>query len=259
MFGNIGGKIKVFVIVVTILEIIGFILAGGALIALSIFGETLTDGMISLGFGEIAVYIPHTSSGIAGIVGGIVLMVLGSFAAWIFSFIPYGLGQLIQNTDKLVRSVENVKNITAKIAVQANAPAANSQQSAPAYSSNGNSYRQQYGGGYEQQGGNYADGFRQQNVNSNFQNGNGAQYDRNANGLNGTNENSLSDAYNSKKDSTDVSEFSEDESTVRTKPDSVADVDVEAAGDGKQSAESESAKKVADAKALADEIFGDNG
>ncbi len=259
MFGNIGGKIKVFVIVVTILEIIGFILAGGALIALSIFGDTLTDGMISLGFGEIAVYIPHTSSGVIGIVTGIFIMVLGSFAAWIFSFIPYGLGQLIQNTDKLVRSVESVKNITAKIAVQSNASSVNSQQSAPAYSSNGNSYKQQHGGSYEQRGSNYADGLRQQNVNSNFQKENEVQYDRNGNGLNRTNENSSSDTRNLKKDSTDVSALSEDENTVKMKPDSGADVDVEATADGKQSAESESAKKVADAKALTDEIFGDNG
>lgn len=256
MFGNIGGKIKVFVIVVTILEIIGFIFAGGALIALSIFGDTLADGMISLGFGEIAVYIPHTSSGFAGIIGGIVLMVVGSFSAWILAFIPYGFGQLIQNTDKLVRSVENVKNVTAKIAVQANASAVNSQQSAAGYSSNANSYRQQYNGGYEQRGSNYTDGFRQQNGNSNFQNENGVQYDRNGNGLNGTNENSLSDTRNIKKDSADIFEPSKNESTAETKLDSV--VDVEATADVNQSAESESSKKVVDAKALADEIFGNN-
>ena len=71
MFDNIGGKIKTVASTLTVLGIILSILAG--LI-------TLLDGEIS----------------------GLFVMIFGSLFSWLGSFLLYGFGQLVENSDKLV-------------------------------------------------------------------------------------------------------------------------------------------------------------
>ncbi|MBO5129071.1 MAG: hypothetical protein J6B95_01835 [Oscillospiraceae bacterium] len=72
MFQNIGGKIKVLAQVVCWIGISISIIAGIALIS---------EG---------------------GFIFGLVMAAAGSLASWVGSFLTYGLGQLIENTDILV-------------------------------------------------------------------------------------------------------------------------------------------------------------
>lgn len=73
MFANIGGKIKTFASVCTWMGIIGSVLAG-------------------LGIMDNSVLL------------GVLAIALGSFVSWVGSFMVYGFGQLIENTDKLVEA-----------------------------------------------------------------------------------------------------------------------------------------------------------
>ena len=74
MFDNIGGKIK------TLAQVICWI----GIIASVVFGFVFMSPDESL------------------ILPGFIFMGIGSLISWISSFISYGLGQLIENTDKLV-------------------------------------------------------------------------------------------------------------------------------------------------------------
>jgi len=74
MFDNIGGKIKTLARVVCWIGIIGFIISG----------------LITMCTNE------------SMILPGILTAVIGSFLSWIGSFMVYGFGQLIENTDTLV-------------------------------------------------------------------------------------------------------------------------------------------------------------
>ena len=74
MFGNIGGKIKSLAQITTWLGIISSVIWGVVLMA--------TDEDL----------IP----------AGIIIALLGSLVSWVSSFVLYGFGQLIENTDKLV-------------------------------------------------------------------------------------------------------------------------------------------------------------
>ncbi len=74
MFSNIGGKIKSLAQVITWLGIIVSVIWGFVLMA--------TDEDL----------IP----------AGLIIALLGSLISWISSFVLYGFGQLIENTDKLV-------------------------------------------------------------------------------------------------------------------------------------------------------------
>ncbi len=78
MFGNIGGKIKALAQVITWIGIIVSILIG--IITMS------TSGPV-----------------------GILIAVAGSLISWISSFILYGFGQLIENSDELVRLLSENK------------------------------------------------------------------------------------------------------------------------------------------------------
>lgn len=73
MFDNIGGKIKGFAKVVAWLGIILSVIIG----FLSI--ET----------------------------GGILIIIIGSVSSWVGSFVLYGFGQLVENSDKLVGNLPN--------------------------------------------------------------------------------------------------------------------------------------------------------
>lgn len=88
MFDNIGSKLKTVAQVATWLGIIGSVVTG----------LTMLDGMIGL---------------------GILTIIVGSLVSWLGSMALYGLGQLIENTDKLVAQ----KNASASSPSSAPAPA----------------------------------------------------------------------------------------------------------------------------------------
>lgn len=76
MFGNIGGKIKSLAKIATWLGIIVSVIWGFVLM-------TTNEDLIP---------------------AGLIVALLGSLISWISSFVLYGFGQLIENTDKLVES-----------------------------------------------------------------------------------------------------------------------------------------------------------
>ena len=75
MFNNIGGKIKVVAMTLCIIGIVFSVIAGFALI--------IADESTML--------------------SGILLIIVGPIASWIGSFMTYGFGQLVENSDILVR------------------------------------------------------------------------------------------------------------------------------------------------------------
>ncbi len=77
MFRNIGGKIKTLAQIITWLGIIASVL-GGFIVA------AIDDDLIAV---------------------GLLIVVVGSLASWISSFLLYGYGQLIQNTDIIASAV----------------------------------------------------------------------------------------------------------------------------------------------------------
>lgn len=79
MHNNIGGKIKALAKVITWVGIIGSVISGGL---------------------QIASGANYRSSG-AFIITGLLTIVGGSLIAWISSFILYGFGQLIENSDRI--------------------------------------------------------------------------------------------------------------------------------------------------------------
>lgn len=115
MFGNIGGKIKVFVITVTVLNIIFCILCGALIITFAIFGDNLPKQLFDIGGNIPFLQLAGEYNGGFGILVGLIVMIAGSLASWLVAFIPYGLGQLIQNTDKLVKSMDGIRNTVARV------------------------------------------------------------------------------------------------------------------------------------------------
>ena len=75
MFDNIGGKIKALAQVVTWIGIIASIISGIAIISID-------DEMIFV---------------------GLMVMIFGALSSWASSFVLYGFGQLVENSDKLVK------------------------------------------------------------------------------------------------------------------------------------------------------------
>ena len=88
MYSNIGGKIKSWAVWVFIVEAIGAVIGGIALIANN-------DGLI-----------------------GVLTIVLGPIAAWVSSWLLYGFGQLIENSDiiaaEYTRKNEKHEKVVAK-------------------------------------------------------------------------------------------------------------------------------------------------
>lgn len=85
MFNNIGGKIKGLASFICWLGIIGSVLGG---IVLMMMGDEL------------------------GIILGIVVALVGSLISWIGSFLLYGFGQLIYNSDVIARNTQGGYNPT---------------------------------------------------------------------------------------------------------------------------------------------------
>ena len=80
MFNNIGEKIKTLATIITILGIIASVISGIAFIVYSI------------------VEAYDVSRLVAGIILGVLTMVVGSLISWISSFLLYGFGELIENS-----------------------------------------------------------------------------------------------------------------------------------------------------------------
>lgn len=74
MFDNIGGKIKTLAQVVTWIGIIASVISGFAIMSID---------------EEIFV--------------GLIVMIFGALMSWVSSFVLYGFGQLVENSDKLVK------------------------------------------------------------------------------------------------------------------------------------------------------------
>ncbi len=115
MFTNIGGKIKVFVIVATILNIFACIIYGGIMITYAILGDKMLGFLSATGLDKAVVDMMGGARGAFGITAGIIIIIAGSFACWLIAFIPYGLGQMIQNSDRLVKNTEAIKTSLSKI------------------------------------------------------------------------------------------------------------------------------------------------
>ncbi len=79
MFGNIGSKIKTLAQVVTWIGIIGSAICG----------------FVLMGMDEDLIFI------------GLLIAILGSLSSWVSSFVLYGFGHLIENTDKLIELSKN--------------------------------------------------------------------------------------------------------------------------------------------------------
>lgn len=77
MFDNIGGKIKGYAKIVCWLGILGSVFVG-------------------------VVFSCSGSGGAASFIAGILIAIIGSISSWIGSFLTYGFGQLIENSDILV-------------------------------------------------------------------------------------------------------------------------------------------------------------
>ena len=95
MFKNMGKKIKVLAQVMMWIGFSLWCIAGLVMIA---------NGVMMLEWGP---------QGIVMIVVGLIMIGLGFLFSWIGSFITYGFGQIIDNTDKLVALVEHQTGVTA--------------------------------------------------------------------------------------------------------------------------------------------------
>lgn len=84
MYSNIGKKIQKLAMVCAILGIIASIAIGSVLIKMS-------DGGYYFGTNETLLTI------------GIVVIVLGSILSWVLSFVLYGFGRLVENSDIIAR------------------------------------------------------------------------------------------------------------------------------------------------------------
>ena len=80
MFNNIGEKIKTLAIIITILGIVASVISGIAFIVSSIVDSYDVSRLA------------------AGIILGVLTMVVGSLLSWISSFLLYGFGELIENS-----------------------------------------------------------------------------------------------------------------------------------------------------------------
>lgn len=99
MFDNISNKMKSAATALAILGIIGSIIIGSIIIA------EANDS-----------YYPSARE----VLGGLLVMIVGSLSSWVSSFILYGFGQLIENTD--VISSKYVVNTPDKAQSSSNDP-----------------------------------------------------------------------------------------------------------------------------------------
>ena len=87
MFDNIGGKIKGLAIIITAIGILGSVVGG-------IVMFTIDEDLIAI---------------------GLVVMIVGPLVSWISSFMLYGFGQLVQNSDILTGRITSEKAETSLV------------------------------------------------------------------------------------------------------------------------------------------------
>ncbi len=111
MFNNIGGKIKTLASVITWIGIICSIVGGA------------------------------TMMGFLFPLPGLLIMIVGSLASWISSFLLYAFGQLVENTDKLVNTrggyAPSSQHVNYQSGGQPTGYRQNAPQPAPVYSETG--------------------------------------------------------------------------------------------------------------------------
>lgn len=86
MFKNIGGKIRVWAMFMCWVGIIVSVLVGGSFIC---YGIGLDP--------DRAIFMGDKTS---GILTGVLILLAGSLASWIGSFVLYGFGQLVEKTEE---------------------------------------------------------------------------------------------------------------------------------------------------------------
>ena len=91
MFNNIGRKIKMLAKVLCWFGIIASVISG----IVMVFTGVAVNSTVVRGYGATA----DELSGTAAVIGGIVMMIVGSLVSWIGSFCMYGFGQLVENSD----------------------------------------------------------------------------------------------------------------------------------------------------------------
>ncbi len=97
MFSNIGGKIKKLAKVLCWIGIIISVISGIAIIA----SGGRSGGSYVYGGSSVSI------NGGAAVIAGILFIVLGSLLSWVGSFVLYGFGQLVENSDKLAERADH--------------------------------------------------------------------------------------------------------------------------------------------------------
>lgn len=77
MFSHIGGKIKTWAVILSILGIAASVIYGGVVAT-------------------------------KDVLAGVLIIVFGSLGSWVSSFLLYGFGQLVENSDKIVEKLEEI-------------------------------------------------------------------------------------------------------------------------------------------------------
>ena len=103
MFNNIGKKIKVLAKVICWIGIISGVIAGACFIIEGAAGSGSAFGI-------------HSDTGIAFIAIGVAMLILLPLLSWIGSFTLYGFGELIDSTQQIKQSNEEILNRTSNIA-----------------------------------------------------------------------------------------------------------------------------------------------
>ena len=98
MFNHIGRKIKTWAKIQCWIGIILCVIAGVSFISQ---GDLPIQQTVSSGYA----YVSHSISGV-GI--GILVIVLGSLLSWIGSWVTYGFGSIVENTEQLWSQMEQV-------------------------------------------------------------------------------------------------------------------------------------------------------
>lgn len=95
MFDNIGGKIKTLAKVLCWIGIAFSVITGIAVMFGSVSSVSYNGS--------------RYATGGSSVVAGILIIVLGCLFSWLGSFFAYGFGQLIENSDELVRLKKSEK------------------------------------------------------------------------------------------------------------------------------------------------------
>ncbi len=91
MFNNIGGKIKGLAQVIAWIGIIASFIIGINLMSTAARFGSYSDSSLIGGLGSFA---------------GILVIVIGSLFSWIGSFVLYGFGQLVENSDTMIEMMD---------------------------------------------------------------------------------------------------------------------------------------------------------